>query len=527
LDCLASYLAAQGLTARVVFPFLYGRTIDEVVAGWADTFRPRAIGVNLRNIDPYIPVDPMGEPFGPHVRSRWFVPAVQQVVESLRRHFPGRPIVLGGTGFTMIPGATSEALGCPAGVLGPGETEFLAFVRAADGAGAEGLESRFGIRQGTPVIPPVPVVHASEFRFALARNGIPLRTKVGCNRACSYCTDPLIDGKRVIPAGELPLDQLHRLARDYPDCQQVFLTDSEFNLPAFWCELFSRAVIDHGLAGRFQFATQILPRPFEATAARMLAAAGFKELLITIDGFDDGVHAQNRKSYRSNDAFQCIRLCHEHEITPVLQNVFGLPGETRESLRKTLATIARLQRDYPTTQVEFTVGARIYPGTYLERIARSQPGRVYGEWSPGMLKPIFYSASYPPRDLAAAIEDALGLAPTLYTERHEATLAWRVALAYAADSSDWLGAAQLLGAIPTHADSIGLADEVFLAIDHSFRVGGLPLLRHVETILDDTPLDEAARAALAAYRDLILGRSGTPGPHQGLQRDAGVVSPRV
>jgi radical SAM superfamily enzyme YgiQ (UPF0313 family) len=496
LDCLASFLAAHGHESRVVYPFLYQRSAEDVVAEWQSRFRPRIIGVNLRNIDPYIPVDPVGDWYGPHVKSRWFLPQVRAVVRALRASFPDVPLVLGGTGYSTSPREISKYLDCPAGVIGSGETAILQFLRAALESPSD-MERQFGIVSGEILRAGPPVRFSQPFHYSLVANGVPIRTKIGCNRVCSYCTDPVIDGLKVITFSSSLEEQLSAVRETIPSARRVFITDSEFNLPLTWAESMAKMIAASSVCQSFSFATQVLPKPFRRESVQLLREAGFTHLLVTADGFSDDVHRRNRKSYRTQDILGFIEWCHEFEIVPVIQNVFGLPGETAASLRQTLTTLRRLVETHPRTTIEFTLGGRVYPGTYLEQIARVEPQHVYGEWSDGLLKPLFYSSPYTPADLNTVVSDELQMRLPDAPDVREDILHWRTSLTYYADSGELHRVIDLLRSFPGESVSDALAADMCAAAEYSLERCGralLPYLRQLPTNLHPTK-----QAAVESY----------------------------
>jgi hypothetical protein len=270
-------------------------------------------------------------------------------------------------------------------------------------------------------------------------------------------------------------------------------------LPISWAQNIAQLLVDSDEAQGFSFATQVLPKPFSRDLARLLSRAGFTHLLVTADGFSDDVHQRNRKSYRTGDILTFIDYCHEHEIIVVLQNVFGLPGETQDTLRNTLRWLKQYIDANNKTVVEFTLGGRIYPGTYLEEVAKREPHNVFGEVSEGLLRPLFYSSPYRPRDLAKLVEDSLGMhLPPRPLERDE-LLSWRTAVTYYADTCDWEHLADALVAAPFNAVSLGLAEEVEYSASYSLEKAGAAIIPHLRRKLVDAP----ASGALVPFREYV------------------------
>ena len=105
------------------------------------------------------------------------------------------PVVLGGSGFSLLPHELLQRLDGNFGVIGPGEGALSAILQAVN----EGASSFPQILCGTDYHDAAfQSRHEPELVEYYWRFGgmIGLQTKRGCPRHCSYCTYPLIDGNR-------------------------------------------------------------------------------------------------------------------------------------------------------------------------------------------------------------------------------------------------------------------------------------------------------------------------------------------
>src|SRR5215470_6840963 len=75
-------------------------------------FAPDAVGISLRNLDS-----------SAYPQTTSYVPDYRSLVETVRGATPA-PIVLGGAGFTVMPGTLMRWLGADVGVVGEGELAF-------------------------------------------------------------------------------------------------------------------------------------------------------------------------------------------------------------------------------------------------------------------------------------------------------------------------------------------------------------------------------------------------------------------
>jgi len=116
-----------------------------------------------------------------------------------------------------------------------------------------------------------------------------------------------------------------------------------------------------------------------------MAAAGCLEVSL---GFESGFPAilkNLNKRYNVDQVRAASELLRKHGIRRMGFLLFGGPGETRESVRKSMDFADSLELD----ALVLTKGIRIYPGTALEKVARSE-GHIAG--GDDLLIPRFYLA---------------------------------------------------------------------------------------------------------------------------------------
>jgi radical SAM superfamily enzyme YgiQ (UPF0313 family) len=105
----------------------------------------------------------------------WY-PGVMEAIRLARRHFPGRPVILGGIYATLCPEHARQHSGAGLVVTGPGEEAVISHLAG------------LGLGVGSDPIPadldslPYPALHlASHLSY------IPILTSRGCPLDCSYC----------------------------------------------------------------------------------------------------------------------------------------------------------------------------------------------------------------------------------------------------------------------------------------------------------------------------------------------------
>jgi radical SAM superfamily enzyme YgiQ (UPF0313 family) len=328
------------------------------------TFRPDVVGLSIRNVDNAaypLTVDYLD-------RHREVVAAIKGVTPA--------PLVLGGSGFSILPEAYMEALQGDWGIQGEGEHAFVALLdalengrnpvaipgllsREPDGSSDTGimLTREHGPHWGDGLRPGR---HLFDYPRYLRRGGTGnIQTKRGCVFRCNYCTYPLLEGKRfrAREAGDV-VDEIEALQRDYGP-HPLFFVDSILNSPRGHVEGICEEILRRGLALRWNcYAT---PVKLDRRQARLMARAGCEGIELGTDSVDDGQLKRLGKSFGAATVHEANRHCLEAGLRVCHTLIFGAPGETADSIRTTCSALRAMR---PTAVVAMT-GVRLYPGTPL------------------------------------------------------------------------------------------------------------------------------------------------------------------
>lgn len=327
------------------------------------SFEPDVIGLSLRNIDNAaypLTID--------------YLALHREVVDCLHAISPA-PVVLGGSGFSIMPQAYMRELGGDWGIVGEGERSFVDLLHALDHGQNPALipgvipASPAAIVAPLPVAPPRPLDWSgnlrplrSVFDYAryVRRGGMGnVQTKRGCAFKCSYCTYPLLEGNRFRARDAVDVvDEIESLQRDYGP-HPLFFVDSILNFPRGHVEAICEEILRRGLELRWScYAT---PVKLDRHQAELMARAGCEGIELGTDAVDDQQLARLGKSFDATIAERANRYCMEAGLRVCQTIIFGAPGETESSVR---ATCRALRAMKPTAVVAMT-GVRLYPGTPL------------------------------------------------------------------------------------------------------------------------------------------------------------------
>lgn len=358
-------------------------------------FTPDIIGLSLRNIDNTDTTDPRG-----------FVGQYRDIVDAIRSQSDAR-LILGGSGFTIFPAETLQALGADFGIVGEGERLAPLLSAIENNQDVDNLPGVIiaGGHAGVPEpwegdisrrLAPDPVCR----RFYLEHGGmLNLQTKRGCHYKCVYCTYPRIEGNRLrLAAPDAAAKAALELQKN--GARYFFITDSVFN-----------ADIDHSLAVARAFKKYGVSIPWGAFFTplkqptdyfHIMADAGLTHVEFGTDSLSNAVLASYRKPFRDQRVFQVHAEAIDAGLYVAHYFLLGGVGENEHTLAETLDKAETLEK----SALFFFCGMRIYPGTELYRIALKE-GQVQADSS--ILEPIFYrSPMVGPEEIVKQLNEKAG-----------------------------------------------------------------------------------------------------------------------
>ncbi|MGB5279519.1 MAG: radical SAM protein [Gammaproteobacteria bacterium] len=342
----------------------FGRRPLHDLRNQVSRFKPDAIGLSLRNVDNAaypLTVD--------------YLALHREVVDTLHDRCTA-PVVLGGSGFSIMPQAYMRELNGDWGIVGEGERSFVDLLQAlTDGRSPVSIPGVVSPARATaaadgPVVQPQrpldwghglrPLRAPFDYARYIRRGGTGnVQTKRGCVFKCSYCTYPLLEGNRfrAREAADI-VDEIDELQRDYGP-HPIFFVDSILNFPYGHVEAICEEILLRGL--RLRWSCYATPVKLDRRQARLMARAGCEGIELGTDAVDDERLARLGKSFDAEIAERANRYCVEAGLRVCQAIIFGAPGETEASIRTTCRAL-RMMR--PTAVVAMT-GVRLYPGTPL------------------------------------------------------------------------------------------------------------------------------------------------------------------
>lgn len=357
----------------------YGEALDLAVAD----FRPEVIGLSLRNVDNVA-----------YPNTHSYLPFYRKVVSHLRK-LTSVPIVLGGSGFSLMPWLILNHLQADYGIVGEGEVAFIQFLdQLESGQSPEQLPGVASARSkaASQVIPPqrfsfqdilMPsrekLANEEYLRFGGMGN---VQTKRGCGFSCVYCTYPLIEGSEIrLRSPKQVGEEIQQLSERGVDA--LFIVDNVFNFPPHHAKSICREILERNL--KVSWSCYLHPQFVTESLLLLMKEAGCTGVEFGTDAGSDLLLKLLGKSFTTEEVRRASELCHKVGLCSCHSLVFGGPGESEETVQETFA----LMGEVSPTAIIAMVGIRLFPGTKLAEFASPEDLIIADE---SMLKPTFYLA---------------------------------------------------------------------------------------------------------------------------------------
>lgn len=317
-------------------------------------FNPEIAGISIRNIDN---VNVLEEQI--------YLSAPKQITSLLHNMIPGIPVILGGSGFSIMPEEVLNYTGADYGVAGEGETAIIELVQAL-AAGEKPTKRIFKsehLLDGVGIYGATYFSHLTEF-YNASGSIMPLQTKRGCTNNCLYCTYPFLEGRELRCRNPQDVvDDMRRLKDEF-NAECIFFTDSVFNDSSGEYLKVIDAIEKSGLDIPWTAFFQPDPK-LDKTTVKRLINAGLHSVELGPDATTDTTLKAIGKKFTFKDVIHCNKLFAAENIAVANYFMMGGPKETRETAIAGVENIRALDMS-----VSFVfLGIRILPGTPIYKIA--------------------------------------------------------------------------------------------------------------------------------------------------------------
>jgi len=326
-------------------------------------FQPDLIGISLRNLDNLT-----------YPASVSYLQEVEEIV-GICRQSPSLRLVIGGSGYSLVPQELLRFLNVDFGIVGEGEEVFLQLVRSLEKNGVISPSPHLLVKEkpfphlteGARVFP-IRSPDRSLFKTHryLEEGGMGnIQTKRGCPFSCIYCTYPLLEGKRT-RLRKIPevVEEIHHLTEEGID--YVYFVDDIFNYPPSFAEALCREIIRRRID--VKWSAFVHPGFLTQSLLNMMKEAGCMGIEFGTDSGSSRMLENYKKSFTQEDIIRSSKICSKLNINHCHYLLFGGPGEDEETIEESFQLMDQLD---PTAVIAM-LGIRIYPGTEMEQISLTQ-----------------------------------------------------------------------------------------------------------------------------------------------------------
>ena len=312
------------------------------------------------------------------------VKSAAKVAEGLKQAGIGAPTVIGGYHCTVLPERTLREFGAfDFGVVGEGERPAVELAErlAGDEAPTDvaGLVHR--AESGVVVNPPLPTLrdldrlpfpawdlfplerYQAHYRREREVLELPVNTGRGCRGTCSFCAR--IGGQEVRrrTADSVMAELETNVSRYHADAVVFF--DETFTAEPDFVETLCRHMVRAGLPRHMYWLCMTRVDAVTPTLLRCMSEAGCRYVALGIESGDPAILRRAGKPIDHRQVRAVVSAAQRVGIQVDTFFVLGLPGETRDSLRRTVEYAVEIDPDWATF---FTLIP--YPGTEVYESAR-------------------------------------------------------------------------------------------------------------------------------------------------------------
>ncbi len=371
LSMVAASLKNAGHNVRQ-FDFLASGRSAETLDAKIKEFNPDIIGISIRNIDN---VNLLNE--------QRYIDAVRDMVRQIRKASHAK-IILGGSGFSIMPEAILRTVGADYGIVGEGESLIVDFI---DGV-SKGAYPKERILRSVSKLSggriPSAAYDEEIMQFYLKSGNIAsVQTKRGCVHKCIYCSYPVLEGQDIRSRDIAAVVDDIEILIDRHQAKYIFFTDSVFNDTAGNYLLLLDEMEKRKIS--IPWTAFFKPQGLDGRAIELMKKTGLKAAEIGADAPTDTTLKGLGKTFSFADVIACNDLFAGYQIATAHYFMFGCPAETEKSVLEGIENIKSLKK----TVSFIFMGIRILPGTPLADVAQKE-----GVITPGqdLLDPVYYIA---------------------------------------------------------------------------------------------------------------------------------------
>lgn len=331
------------------------------------------IAISLRNIDD---VDSCTQDRFVE-QARWMVKEIKKC--------SNKPVIMGGSGFSLLPEEILEFVGADYGIVGEGEVALPWLIKRLSAHNAPAQQiidavDMFGQIPGPEICGPDENEGLATY-YLNASGVLNIQSKRGCEHHCTYCPYPHLEPGRIRKRNVKDVVQEIQDLQELSSLNQLFFVDSVFNdYQGHHLEL-AEEMLRQDI--RVKWSAFFRPAKTDKNELKLLIRSGLQSVELGTDASTDQTLRGLNKSFDFQTVFEFQKQCAELQIPCAHFVIFGGPGEDMHTLKQGIYNLNQL----PKCVVFVFSGIRILKKTPLYDLCLQtgvlQPGQ-------SLLSPEFY-----------------------------------------------------------------------------------------------------------------------------------------
>lgn len=311
--------------------------------GAITSFQPDVAGLTIRQLDTAL-----------YPNNQCFINDIKTMVNYCHQH--KLKVILGGSGFSIIPRKLLEYTQADYGITGPGENALPALLNKLESGNfvpkITGGYSFF--RENSCYLTRKRMIDYTSY---IHHDGIVgFRTQIGCPENCFFC----IEGQNPVIYHEPDIVSAEIKALKQEGYQNFHLCDSEFNIHLPHSKAICRAIIQK--AGKIEWSAYMKPEPFSEELFELMQQSGVQSITLSIDtlSYPPSTHKKIEPLFR---------MAAKQNIQIMVDLSVGAPYENPAHSK---AMIEFLDKQ-PVVETGVNAYYRVYPSTPLHHQIQQDP----------------------------------------------------------------------------------------------------------------------------------------------------------
>lgn len=234
---------------------------------------------------------------------------------------------------------------------------------------------------------------------------VTITTTRGCPNRCTFCVYPqVLHGHSVRKRSpENVVDEIEFIQTAFSNVRSIFFEDDTFAASKEHCRNVCNEIIRRGIRLPWSANVRVDVDP---DVLRLMKDAGCRNLCVGFESGDQDLLDNIKKGITVEQSFQFMEIARELDLIVHGCFIVGLPGETRETMEKTLQTAIALA---PDTAQFYPV--MVYPGTAAYQWYESRGllrTKDFSQWltAAGLHNTVIETESIPAQELVAFCDRA-------------------------------------------------------------------------------------------------------------------------